>query len=418
MSNTNPPAGETTFERKAVFSIICFSHLLNHLQSSMIGVLYPFMMKDLGFGYMEIGFISAAHSVVGNLVQATYGLIVPRVKRAVILGVGNIALGLSVLATGFASSYPFVVITRMVGGVGSSPQHPVGSTMLATYYGEARGRVLALHITAGNIGTLLAPILAAILMVYIGWRAVFWIVGVPSVLMGIAYFLFSDIVRPSAAYIKKSKMSYQGWEAYKKCFQNRNILVVSLVLMVGAAGRGQGVNVTYLIPHFVNDLHVDATYAAFLFTLLQVGGLVGPIAWGWLSDRFNRAHIIQASLFLSAVTTLLLGWQDSVTPWLLLNLVIYGTVVTSRQTLTQALLTDIADERILDAAFSLYFFIGFISAPIWTLLTGWVMDRFGFGAAFTLISSSYLLGMALLLFLREPGKHTEAEKSLDLEEAD
>ncbi len=383
----------------------------------MLGVLYPLMMKDLGFGYVEIGFITAAHNTVGNLLQATYGFIVPRIKRAVILGVGNIALGLSVLATGLATNYPFVLFTRLLGGVGSSPQHPVGSTMLATYYGEARGRVLALHTIVGNIGTLLAPILAGVLLVYMGWRAVFWIVGVPSILIGIAYFLFSDIVRPSAAHIRKSKLSYEGWEAYKKCLQNRNILVVSLVLMAGAAGRGQGINVTYLVPHFVNDLHVDITYSAFLFTLLQLGGLVGPIIWGWVSDRFNRARTIQASLLLSALSTLWLGWQSSVSPWLLANLLLYGTVVTSRQTLTQALLSDIADEKTLDAAFSLYYFIGFISAPFWTLVTGWIMESYGFGPAFTVISASYLLGMAFLLFLREPLKHTEADKSVDLEES-
>ena len=96
---------------------------------------------------------------------------------------------------------------------------------------------------------------------------------------------------------------------------------------------------------------------------------------------------------------------------------LYGTVVTSRQTLTQALISDIADEKILDAAFSLYYFIGFLSAPFWTLLTGWLTEKYGFGVAFSAISTSYLLGMALLFLLREPGKHTKAEKSVDLEES-
>lgn len=403
-------------ERKVMFGIVCGSHLLNHFQSSMVAVLYPLMMKDLGFGYVEIGFIAAAYSSIGQLLQGLYGFVVPRIKRAVILGAGNIALGLSVLATGFAPSYPFVLATRLVGGVGSSPQHPVGSTMLASYYGAARGRALALHSIAGNVGTLLAPILSGLLLLYFGWRAVFWIVGVPSVVMGLSYFFFSEVMRPAPAGEKQSRLRYEGWEAYRQCFRNRNILVVSLVLMAGAAGRGQGINATYIVPHFVNDFGLDVTRAAWLYTVLQAGGLVGPLAWGWLSDRFNRAHTIQLSLLLSALSTLWLGWQTGVTPWLIANLVLYGTVVTSRQTLTQALISDIADEKILDAAFSLYYFIGFLSAPFWTLLTGWLMEKYGFGVAFSAISTSYLLGMTLLFLLREPGKHTKAEKSVDLEE--
>ena len=417
MKEENSALKDNSLERKAIFGLVCGTHLFNHFQSSMIGVLYPFMMKELGFGYVEIGVLTAAYNMVGNLLQAIYGLIATRVKRAVMLGLGNIVLGLSVLVTGFAPSYQFVLGARLFGGVGSSPQHPVGSSILASYYGGARGRALAAQTISGNLGTLLAPILAGVLLLFMGWRGIFYLVGIPSLIMGAACLLFREKLRPASVQ-GKSVLSYKGWEAYKRCLQNRNILVVSLVLMAGAAGRGQGVNVTYLIPHFVNDLNVGATYAAFLFTLLQIGGLLGPIAWGWISDRFSRSRTIQVSLFLSALTTLWLAWQSQVSPWLLANLILYGTVVTSRQTLTQALLSDVADERTLDAAFSIYYFLGFISAPFWTLLTGWIMQNYGFSYAFSVISGSYLLGIVVLLFLREPAKHAGVEKSVDLEESE
>jgi len=416
MEEEKPASKDGTLERKAIFGIVCGTHLFNHFQSSMIGVLYPFMMEDLGFGYVEIGILTAAYNMVGNLLQAIYGLIAARVKRSVMLGLGNIALGISVVATGFAPSYRFVLGTRLFGGVGSSPQHPVGSSILASYYGGSRGRALAVHSISGNLGTLLAPILSGVLLLYMGWRSIFWIVGIPSVLMGATCLLFRDRLRSASSQGRESRLSYQGWEAYKRCLQNRNILVVSLVLMAGAAGRGQGINVTYLIPHFVNDLHVEVSYAAFLFTLLQLGGLIGPIIWGWISDRFSRARTIQVSLLLSALTTFWLAWQSQVSASLIVNLIFYGTVVTSRQTLTQALLSDVSDERTLDAAFSLYYFIGFLSAPAWTLLTGWIMQNFGFHYAFSVISLSYVLGMAILLFLREPARHTETEERVDLDE--
>src|SRR4249920_2651138 len=96
------PAGKT-----AIFSIVCGAHFLNHFQSSMMGVLYPLMMRELGIGFVAIGAITAVYGFVGNLLQAFYGFVVPYVRRGVILGVGNILLGLSVVATGFASSYPY-----------------------------------------------------------------------------------------------------------------------------------------------------------------------------------------------------------------------------------------------------------------------------------------------------------------------
>jgi FSR family fosmidomycin resistance protein-like MFS transporter len=399
-----PTSVEASSSRTAVFSVVCGAHFLNHFQSSMLGVLYPLMMRDLGIGFVAIGAITAVYGFVGNFLQAFYGFIVPYVRRGIILGAGNILLGLSVVATGFASSYPYLMVTRVLGGIGTSPQHPVGSTALASYFGKAGGRALAFHSTAANLGSLIAPIVAAVLIAYVGWRGIFWIVGVPSILMGIACLALRDTIRLNPAQIKKSRLTPLGWDAYKRCLKNKNILVISLVLMVGGAGLGQGINETYIVPHFINDFKVDVKYAAFLYTLIQVGGLLGPMAWGWISDRYHRTRTLQASLLLSALSTLWLSLQHNVSFGLFANLILYGAVVTSRQTLTQALLTDAADEHILDAAFSLYYCIGFIMSPFWTLFAGWLMEKSGFQLTFSVISCSYLLGMTLLLLFREPVK--------------
>jgi MFS transporter, FSR family, fosmidomycin resistance protein len=390
--------------RTAIFSIVCGTHFVNHFQSAMLGVIYPLMMKELGMSYIAIASLAAVYNTLGSVFQAMYGFVVPYVRRGVILGLGNCLLGLSVAASGFASSFNHFFTARLVGGIGSSPQHPVGSSMLASHFGDARGRALAFHSTAGQIGSLLAPLVAAVLVVYLGWRGVFWAVGAFSVAMGIVCFIFRDTLRTTNQDKPKSRLAPVGWEAYKTCFKNKNIMLVSLVFMAGAAGRGQDINEVYIIPHFVHDFNLSITYGAFLFTFIQVGSLIGPFVWGWISDRFDRKLVIQASLLMSALCTLWLAWQQNVSAGLFVNLVIYGAAVTSRQTLTQALLADLVGDELFDAAFSLYYFIGFVSIPFWTVITGGVMTKYGFGPAFTVISISYLLAMSLLVLLRTPAK--------------
>ena len=390
--------------RTAIFSIVCSAHFINHFQSAMLGVIYPLMMKELGMTYIAIASLAAVYNTLGSVFQAAYGFVVPYVRRGVILGVGNCVLGLSVAAAGFASNFNHFFTARLIGGIGSSPQHPVGSSMLASHFGAARGRTLAFHSTAGQIGSLLAPLLAAVMVTYIGWRSVFWLVGSCATLIGIICFVFRDTLRSASSEQQKSRLTPVGWDAYKACFKDKNILLVSLVFMAGAAGRGQDINEVYIIPHFVHDFNISITYGAFLFTFIQVGSLIGPFVWGWISDRFNRKLVIQASLLMSALCTLWLAWQQHISTGLFVNLVIYGAAVTSRQTLTQALLADLVGEELFDAAFSLYYFIGFVSIPFWTLITGGVMTHYGFGPAFTVISTSYLLAMSLLVFLRAPAK--------------
>ncbi|HEY6199680.1 MAG TPA: MFS transporter [Candidatus Binatia bacterium] len=403
---------EGTLGRSTIFGIVCGAHFINHFQSAMLGVIYPLMMKELGLGFAAIASIAAAYNTLGNVLQGVYGFIVPHVRRGVILGVGNCLLGLSVIASGFASSYQHFFTTRLLGGVGASPQHPVGSSILASHFGGARGRALAFHSTAGQIGGLFAPLLGAYLILYIGWRGLFWGVGALATIMGLICFIFRDSLRRARTDEPRSRLTPLGWEAYKKCLKNKNILLVSLVFMVGAAGRGQDINETYIIPHFVRDFGLSLTYGAFLFMFIQVGSLCGPYIWGWLSDRYNRKLVIQASLVVSAVSSFWLGWQGEVSSSLYANLVMYGAAVTSRQTLTQALLSDLVGDDLFDAAFSLYYFIGFLSIPFWTLVTGGIMEHYGFGPAFSLISTSYLAASLLLLFLRHPARTAAAGVTL------
>ena len=391
-------------QRGTIFGIVCAAHFVNHFQSAMLGVIYPLMMTELGMSYMAIASLAAVYNTLGSVFQAGYGFLVPYVRRGVILGAGNCLLGLSVVASGFASNFNHFFTARLIGGIGSSPQHPVGSSILASHFGAARGRILAFHSTSGQIGSLFAPLLAALLVTQLGWRGVFWAVGALATAMGMICFVFRDSLRTASVDRPKSQLTPLGWEAYKACFKNKSVMLVSLVFMAGAAGRGQDINEVYIIPHFVHDFNLNITYGAFLFTFIQVGSLIGPFVWGWISDRFNRKLVIQASLLMSALCTLWLAWQESVSAGLFVNLVIYGAAVTSRQTLTQALLADLVGEDLFDAAFSLYYFIGFISIPFWTVITGSVMTKYGFGPAFTLISTSYLLAMSLLVFLRAPGR--------------
>jgi MFS family permease len=398
------PTEEKSGERTALFSIVCGAHFVNHFQSAMLGVIYPLMMKELGMTYIAIASLAAVYNTLGSVFQAAYGFVVPYVRRGVILGAGNCLLGLSVAAAGFASNFNHFFTARLIGGIGSSPQHPVGSSMLASHFGDARGRALAFHSTAGQIGSLFAPLLAAVLVAHLGWRGVFWTVGAFTTIVGIICFVFRDSLRTASVERQKSRLAPAGWQAYKACFKDKNILLVSLVFMAGAAGRGQDINEVYIIPHFVHDFNISITYGAFLFTFIQVGSLIGPFIWGWISDRFNRKLVIQASLLMSALCTLWLAWQRDVSAGLFINLVVYGAAVTSRQTLTQALLADLVGEDLFDAAFSLYYFIGFVSIPFWTVITGGVMTHYGFGPAFTLISTSYLLAMSLLGLLRTPVK--------------
>jgi dipeptide/tripeptide permease len=69
-----------------------------------------------------------------------------------------------------------------------------------------------------------------------------------------------------------------------------------------------------------------------------------------------------------------------------------------------------------DAAFSVYYFLGFISGPIWALLTGLIMQASGFKAAFLVLGFSYLGGMVLMAFAQDPRRGAPGEAAPVLDE--
>jgi predicted MFS family arabinose efflux permease len=199
-----------------------------------------------------------------------------------------------------------------------------------------------------------------------------------------------------------------GFNAYLQCLRNRNIVLTSLVLMVGAAGRGTGVNMTYLVPFFMQKFGVTASGGGLILTMMQGAGLIGPLAIAWYSDRSGtRRGITQITLFLSALMTVWLVQHPSLSFLFYLNLILYGAFVQARGSLTQTMIGDFATAELTDAAFSIYYFVGFISGPIWTLIIGYVMEHYGFAQAFYIAAGTYIAGMALLWFVKEPPRQAQ-----------
>jgi predicted MFS family arabinose efflux permease len=264
--------------------------------------------------------------------------------------------------------------------------------------------VLALNSSIAAVGSLVAAPLAALLLAVYGWRAAFVLGALAAMVIAVAYVVRPDRRAAEVAGSRRKKLA-DGGASYRRVIRNRNLIVISCVMMLGAAGRTGGVNQAFLGVHFQQDLGLSLAAMGIALAVVQVGSIFGPVGFGWLSDRSSRKRVMQASLFLSALATWWLAIQTGESwPFFVANLLVYGATTYSRNTLTQAVVADSAADEDRDAAFSMYFFVGFISAPIWTLIAGLLMDRYGFEVAFGVLGFSYIAGMIALSLLAEPRK--------------
>jgi MFS transporter, FSR family, fosmidomycin resistance protein len=379
------------------------SHGVNHFQNQMMTMLYPYIMAELGMSYTQVGVLSAICSALNSVCQGAYGFLTPFVSRCKVLGGGNVGIALGTLMSGLAGSFPMLVVARGVAAIGSSAQHPVGYSILASYFPNNRGAMIALNTSASNVGTLIATPLATALLLCMSWRAIFLVVTLVSLIMGLVYFFFRDYGAPSRVGSGRARLA-QGFGSYRRVLKNRNMLLIALVFMVGGAGRDGGVNQIYFAPHLANDFGYSALMIGILMTAINLGGIIGPIFFGWLSDRLSRTGMLQVSLALSCIGSLWVAYLGPGEAVLFISLLLYSAVTSSRGTQTQAIVADSATDEDRDAAFSLYFLVGFLSQPVWVLVTGYLMDTAGFATALTVLSTTYIMGFFILYFVHDERK--------------
>ena len=76
-------------------------------------------------------------------------------------------------------------------------------------------------------------------------------------------------------------------------------------------------------------------------------------------------------------------------------------------------MADAAANEDRDAAFSLYFLLGFLSQPFWVLVTGFLMDNAGFATALTLLSGTYIVGIFVLSFMKDERRPRVVEEIVE-----
>src|SRR5258707_4493593 len=227
-SAITPPADRQTLEatmrqKRLALSLISTCHTLNHLQYSITSVLFPVMMTELGFGLLQLGALSAISNFVGQGLQVVYGLFTGFFKRTVILGTGNVIVGISAISQFFVGSYPQLLAARIAIDAGSSPQHPLGASLLSRFYPKARGWALTFHHSAGSFGSFIGPGLASIALLYMNWRTAFIVFGLASLVMGLPLF----VVRGPASAADQAKERTGDFQPnldpYRNFPNNRNI---------------------------------------------------------------------------------------------------------------------------------------------------------------------------------------------------
>ncbi len=403
-------------------TLVSAAHAVIHAVTVLMPLIYPFIQKEYNLSYTQIGLIVAIPNAVGGFLQIVFGLLSRYILRKVMLGVGSILVGVSTFFTGTITGYWSLMLWSLLSRIAGAPQHPVGSSYLSDRFGRKRhGYALAWHVAGGNIGTLAVPLIAGPLLGMWGWRPVLYLAALPGILIGIAILILVHerglldrrVLQKKTIRQKGSRQLAMGLKVLVQPLQNRTLAIIMVVSIVAAGGRGLGNVTTYVPLYFQNVLHLNSSVISVLFTILLLGSVLGPLLGGRLSDMAGRRLMLLIFYGSSALTTLffLVVASPGMPFWLIpLALILMGFAVYAESPLLQAYLADEASPAIRDTAFGLYFALAFGVGSVWSAILGWMIDHFGFDAAFLTMAFSYVVAGLVLLLIRKENPATEREQ--------
>ncbi|MCC6210524.1 MAG: MFS transporter [Burkholderiales bacterium] len=263
----------------------------------------PLQREELGVSLVESGLIATAFNISGSLLGIFAGGLSGRLglRATALAGLALLALAGALGAT--TASFPVLLGSRFLEGVGSLMFTVSGSALIAAAATNPRDRAKALGLWAANLpagggmGLLLAPPIIAAW----GWRGLWWALALAA---GLGFLLAARLA-PASARSGKSSLRMIA----ETLARPGNLVLAALF----ACYASQWVSVMIWLPTFlVDERGMTAGRAALLTAFMVLANAPGNIAGGWLLSR----HVRRGPLVIAACALMAACAAGMFGPWL------------------------------------------------------------------------------------------------------
>lgn len=179
--------------RWPLFSIVAVGVFMSTLDSSMVNIALPFIMRDFGSHLHTTEWVVLIYLLTITATLLLWGHLGDRIGKNRIYSGGLLLFALGSLACAMAGSLAALVASRCGQALGAAMMMSTGPAIIKqTFPPNQLGRSLGLIGVAVSLGLMSGPALGGIIMEFYSWRAIF-LVTVP---VGVVFFLFARAVIP------------------------------------------------------------------------------------------------------------------------------------------------------------------------------------------------------------------------------
>src|SRR3546814_5172677 len=145
------------------------------MMQSVLLALYPVLQGNFHLSFAQVGFITLAFQFSASLLQPVVGLFTDKRPQPFSLPMGMMFTMLGLILLSRAWSFPVVLVSAVLIGMGSSVFHPESSRVARMASAGQHGLAQSIFQVGGNLGSSIGPLLAAAFIVPMGQTSVAWV---------------------------------------------------------------------------------------------------------------------------------------------------------------------------------------------------------------------------------------------------
>ena len=294
--STGASVDSTTF---AIILTLSFCHLLNDMMQSLVPALYPILKDNYTLSFGQVGLITLAFQFTASMLQPLVGMYTDKKPKpySLVAGMGFTLVGLLILSQ--ATSYPVILASAALIGMGSSVFHPEASRVARMAAGGRYGLAQSLFQIGGNMGQACGPLLAAFIVVPRGQGSLAWFSAAAMVAMIILFQVgnWYRARRAIGAVAAGKRGKAAGTTAAHGLSKGRvGFAVFILIVLLFSKNVYQASLGSYYTFYLIDKFHLSIQTAQFFLFAFLVGIVIGTLLGGIVGDRVGRVPVIWFSI--------------------------------------------------------------------------------------------------------------------------
>jgi MFS family permease len=338
----------------------------------------PLFAHALGATPTEIGWIVMASTVPGILISFPAGALSDYLGKRAVMRAALVVFATAPFLYLLVTDVTQLIAVRFYHGFATAIFGTVATAAIAQRYVADRAAKLSAFSSATIVGRSIAPFLGGALISLASFHMVYVACAISGVLALVLSLWLPGETAPSAA--KPQRIAFLA--SLRAVLANRYILATSgveaaLYLVFGAV---EAFLALYAARLGIPAWQIGVILGAQLLSIV----LLKPVM-GIVSDKAGRERVIIPGLVLAALSVLLLPVWASLFGLIVL-MSVFGIGFAAVSSSTSALVADLTRNGAFGASMGVLSTIMDVGQAIGPVLTGWMIGRYGYAAAFVLLA--------------------------------